>query len=191
MRKLITLTLLLIGHLAIAQNKDTVGLKIPFTNGKVVYEKTFKAPGQQDSKLYSNAQLWFVERYKSDEAIQVRDHATGNVAGNGTELLTFKGPLKRDVSCKVKMNIKIESRDDGYNVRITDIVYGYQAEPTDERTFFSAEDIIGDLTQHKYKDAQGINPVPFNKKQSRKALDSLNPLINNVMASIEQTMSKK
>ncbi|HWZ34695.1 MAG TPA: DUF4468 domain-containing protein [Mucilaginibacter sp.] len=191
MRKLFTLTFVLISSIAFAQNKDTVGLKLPFVNGKVVYEKSFKAPGQQQSQLYSNAQLWFVERYKSDQVIQQRDHAAGRVSGNGTEVLIFKGPLKMDVSCKVKMNIEIESKDDDYIVRISDIIYGYQAEPTEERAFFSAEDMINYLTKPKYRNADGINPVPFNKTKSRKALESLTPLINNMMASISQTMSRK
>lgn len=191
MRKLFTLVLALIGSVTFAQKKDTTGLKLPLMSGKVVYEKTFNAAAQSQSQLYSNAQLWFVERYKSDQVIQLRDHASGRVAGNGTEILTFKGPLKMDVSCKVKMNIEIESKNDRYNVRISDIVYGYQAEPTEERAYFSAEDLIGYLTQRKFKNAQGINPVPFNKKQSKKALASLTPLIDNLMASISQTMSRK
>lgn len=191
MRKLFTLVLALIGTVTFAQKKDTTGLKLPLANGKVVYEKSFNVPAQPQSQLYSNAQLWFVERYKSDQVIQLRDHASGRVAGNGTEILTFKGPLKMDVSCKVKMNIEIESKDNRYSVRISDIVYGYQGEPTEERSYFSAEDLISNLTQHKFKNAQGINPVPFNKKQSKKALASLTPLIDNLMASISQTMSRK
>lgn len=191
MRKLFTLAFVLISGFAFAQNKDTTGLKLPFTNGRVVYEKSFKAPGQQAAQLYSNSQLWFVERYKSDQAIQQRDHANGRVAGNGTEVLTFKGPLNRDVSCKVKMSIEITSKDDGYSARISDIVYGYQAEPTEERSFFSAEDMINYLTQRKFRNADGVNPVTFNKSQSKKALLSLTPLINEMMASISQTMNRK
>lgn len=191
MRKIFILAFVLISSVVFAQKKDTVGLKLPFVNGKVVYEKSFKAAGRQESQLFSNSQLWFVERYKSDQVIQQRDHAAGKVAGEGTEILTFKGPLNRDVACKVKMHIEIESKDDRYTVRISDIVYGYQAEPTEERTFFSAEDMVNDMTQHKYKNAEGFNPVPFNKKQSKKALASLTPLINNMMTSISQTMNRK
>jgi len=191
MRKIFTLALVVVSSIAFSQKKDTVGLKLPFSNGKVVYEKSFKAPGQQASQLFSNSQLWFVERYKSDQVIQLRDHASGRVAGGGTETLTFKGPLKRDVACKVKMNIEIESKDDSYSVRISDIVYGYQAEPTEERAFFSAEDMVNYMTQHKYRNAEGINPVPFNKMQSKKALEGLRPLINDMMASISQTMNRK
>lgn len=191
MRKLLTLAFVLISGITFAQKNDTAGLKLPFVDGKVVYEKSFKAPGQQEAQLYSNSQLWFVERYKSDQVIQLRDHTNGKVAGNGTENLTFKGPLKMEVACKVKMNIEIKSKEDGYTVRISDIVYGYQAEPTEERSFFSTQDLIGNLTQRKFKNADGINPVPFNKKKSRKALESLTPLIDDMLASINQTMGRK
>lgn len=191
MRKLLLLSFVLIGQLCFAQHKDTVGLKIPYTNGKVFYERSFKAPDQSQTQLYSNAQLWFVERYKSDEAIDKHEHADAKVIGHGTETITFKGPLKRDVPVKVKLNIEIESKADLYTVRISNIVYGYQADPTEERSYFTAEDMINDITQRKYKNAEGINPVPFNHKQSKNALQELNPLINDILKSINQTMSKK
>ena len=166
--------------------------EVPLVNGEIVYEKTFSAAGQSGTQLYDNAENWFVKRYKSAEGIEVKNKATGRVVGNGTELLTFKGPLKRDVSCKVKMKIEIASKDGDYRVRISNIVYGYQAEPTDERTFFSAEDLQKYVaTGKKIKNAEGFNPIPFNKKQSLKALGGLNPVIENVMTSINQTMGGK
>jgi|GEM_PF-1286761 len=191
MRKLFLLATVLISQIAFAQKNDTTGLHLPLTDGKVVYQQIFKVPGKQQTQLYSNAQLWFVKRYKSDDAIDKRNHAEARVIGHGTETLSFKGPLKRDVPVKVKLNIEIASKADQYTVRISNIVYGYQAEPTEERSFFTAEDMINDITQHKYKNAEGINPVPFNNKQSKKALQELNPLIDDILKSINETMAKK
>jgi hypothetical protein len=192
MRKLITLALVLIGQLTFAQKKDTLGLKIPFNNGKVVYERTFKANHDgQSSQFYNNSLKWFIDHYKSQEPVEVRDHTNGRVADHGVETLNFKGPLNREVPCKIKLFVEIVSKGDHYTVRISDIIYGYQEDPAEERTFFSAEDLIGNLTQHKYKNAEGINPVPFTKKQSRKALAGLTPMIDNLVASIDQTMKGK
>lgn len=192
MKKIALLAFVLIGQIAFAQKKnETTLVSVPYNNGQVVYEKSFSAPGISVEQLYSNANLWFVERYKSTEGIQFKDRLTGRVVGEGVEFLTFKGPLKMDVASKVKMTIQIDGKPDSYNVRIFNIVYGYQSDPKEERVFFSAEDLFRYISGEKVRTPEGINPIPFNKKQSTRALESLNGLIDNIMASIEQTMSKK
>ncbi|MDB5157598.1 MAG: hypothetical protein JWR50_2305 [Mucilaginibacter sp.] len=191
MRKLFLLTFVLISQIAFAQKKQNAAPNVPLKNGEIVYEKEFNVAGKSGDQLYSNSESWFVKRYKSAEGIEVKDRPTGKVIGSGTEFLTFKGPVNRNVSCKVKMMIQINSKDGGYSVRIYNIVYGYQEDPTKEREFFKAEDMMNYIMGQKVKNAEGYNPVAFNKKQSVKALESLNGLINDVMASINQTMSGK
>jgi hypothetical protein len=192
MRKLFLLAFILVGQVAFAQKKVVAGPDVPVVDNQVVYEKVYDVAGQSQAQLYSNAQAWFVTRYKSTDEIDSKDNGTGKVLGNGIEFLTFKGPLKRDVSCKIKMKIEIVSKDGGYKVRIFNIVYGYQGDPTDERVFFSAEDLVKYVsTGQRVKNAAGVNPIPFNKKQSAKALESLNPFVDNILTSINQSMSGK
>lgn len=190
MRKLLLLALMMTGHIVLAQKKVLLVPELPVVNGEIVYDKAFDAADRSATQLYNNAGHWFMERYKSAEQIEIKDKASARVVGNGIEVLTFKGPLNREVSCKLKMKIEIVSKNGGYRVRVSHIIYGYQEDPTQERTYFSAEDLHKYVsTGKKVKNAEGINPIPFNKKQSAKALESLNPVIENVMASISQTMA--
>ena len=53
--------------------KDTVGLKIPVTDGAVIYERVFDVPGKSKADLYKNAQLWFADHYvNSNNEIEFR-----------------------------------------------------------------------------------------------------------------------
>jgi len=191
MRKLLLLTFVLISQIAFAQKKQNAAPNVPLKNGEIVYEKEFNVAGKSSDQLYSNSEAWFVKRYKSAEGIETKDRAAGKVVGSGTEFLTFKGPINRDVTCKVKMMIQINSKDGGYGVRIYNIVYGYQEDPTKEREFFKAEDMLNYVMGKKVKNEEGYNPIVFNRKQSAKALEGLNGMINDVMASINQTMTEK
>ena len=191
MRKLFLLTFVLISQITFAQKKKLEMPNVPFKNGEIVYEKSYNVAGQSADQLYSNSESWFVKRYKSAEGIETKDRPTGKVIGSGTEFLTFDGPFSTDVDCKVKMMIQIDSKDGGYNVRIYNIVYGYQSDPTKEREFCKAEDMMNYILGQKVKNAEGYNPVPFNKNNSKRALGRLNGLIDNVMASINQTMTGK
>ncbi|WP_214070645.1 DUF4468 domain-containing protein [Mucilaginibacter sp. dw_454] len=191
MRKLFLLVFVLISQVTFAQKTVKPAPSVPMVNNEIVYEEDYTVSGHSQAQFFHNAEAWFVKRYNSSEEIESKDAATGKVLGNGIETLIFKGPMGMDVPCKIKMKIEIVSKDSGYKVKIYNIVYGYQAEPTDERTFFSAEDLSKYVTTGKNpKNEQGINIVPLTKKRSIKALEGLTPFVNNILASINQTMKE-
>jgi len=92
MKTLIIIALSLITLTAFAQ-KDTVGLKIPYSNGAVVYEKVFEAPGVSKAALLNNGHVWFIQCQKGDDDIQLLDTSLFKIVGKGSEPLSFKGPL--------------------------------------------------------------------------------------------------
>lgn len=190
MRKLIILAFILIAKITFAQNKDTIGLQTPFANGEVAYQKNFKAPGKSITLLFNNSRSWFEKRYDNLDSIKMQNSATGHLSGIGWEVLTFKGPLGMDVPSRAGMTIEIRSKDDSYSVHISRIILGYEEEPGKPRTYFTAEDLMNYVLGKKYPKGT-IDPVPFNKKRSKKALESLNALVGGMMTSISQTMGGK
>jgi hypothetical protein len=191
MRKLMIIALLLTGNITFAQNKDTVGLNVPMVNGMVVYQKAFKAPGKSATELFNNSRTWFEKRYNGLDSVKVQDSANGQLVGQGWEKLVFKGPLGMEVANRAGMKIEIISKSDGYDVRISNIVLGYMEDPALPRTYFSAEDLMDKVLGVKFNNENGYNPTPFNKKLSKKALESLNQLVNDVMKSIGEVMGSK
>ncbi|MCC8426068.1 DUF4468 domain-containing protein [Mucilaginibacter sp. UR6-11] len=190
MRNLIIMATILFANIAYAQNKDTVGLKLPFTNGKVVYQKTFKVPGKSRSLLFTNAREWFEKRYNNLDSVNVQDASNGRLTGSGWDVLSFKGPLHMDVTSRVGKTIEINSANDIYSINISDIIIGYQEEPELPRTYFTAEDLVNHVLGKKYPRGT-LNPVPFNKKLSKKALVSLNKLVADLINSVNQNLLAK
>ncbi len=191
MRKLIIITFVLLSSLTFAQSKDTVGLNIPQVNGMVIYQKTVKVAGKSASTLFENSKTWFDKRYTGLDSVKTQDAAAGKLVGRGWEKLAFKGPLGLEVANRAGMNIDIASAADSYTVRISNIVMGYMEDPTQPRIYFSAEDLMDRVLGVKFNDQAGFNPTPFNKKRSKKAVVSLNELVNDVMKSIDEGMNPK
>ena len=85
MKKLLILALIIFAKSAFAQ-KDTVGLKVPFVNNTVVYERVFDVPNAPKDLLYSNAGLWLAEThpYVADTQLQLADPVLSRVVGRVT-----------------------------------------------------------------------------------------------------------
>jgi hypothetical protein len=190
MRKLIILALIVIANSTFAQNKDTIGLHTPFANGEIAYQKTFRSPGKSMTSLFNSSRSWFEKRYNDLDSVKIQDSADGRIVGTGWEVLSFKGPLGMDVPSRVGMTIEIRSKEDSYSVYISHIVLGYLEDPEKPRTYFTVEDLMNHVLGKKYLKGT-IDPVPFNIKRSKKALESLNALIGDMMTSVNQTMNSK
>jgi hypothetical protein len=191
MRKLIVLGLIMITQITFAQKKDTVGLNTPFANSKIVYKKTFEAPGKSTASLYSGTLSWFEKRYNDLDSVKVQDSSDGHVLGLGSEILSFKGPMGVNMPHRIKMAIDINAKDGRCSVNVSNIVLGYQNEPGTPWVWFTAEDLMNHVLGNKYAKGSGINPVPYNKRLAKKALHSLNVLVDSLTASINQAINSK
>ncbi|TSJ39228.1 DUF4468 domain-containing protein [Mucilaginibacter corticis] len=187
MKKLPLLIFILFAKTTFAQ-KDTVGLNTPFINGDVMYQKVFSAPGKSNVQLFGNAQLWFIKHYKNTKSIQIQDDVIGRVVGNGRELLTFKSILEMERDYDVDMTIQIDCKNGRYRTRIYNIVI--ETEDTNKvKNLLYAEKLMNYLLGNKTDLALSGGVNPFNKNQSKRALQSLNVLAGNIMSSINQTVS--
>lgn len=190
MKNLIVLVFVLITKITFAQQQDTVGLNVPFKNGEVAYQKVFYAPNISDALLFSNAQLWFVKHYRNLNAIQIQDDAVGRVLGSGMELLTFKGILGIDGTFDVDMTIQIDCKNGRYRARVFNIVIETE-DANKVKIFTNAEQLMNNLLGIRMPVTAANNSNPFNKNQSKRALQSLNNLVDNVMGSINETMNDR
>jgi hypothetical protein len=182
MKKLLLLVFVLITKSTFAQ-KDTVGLSTPLVNGSVVYEHVFTASQRSKPELFDNAQLWFIRHYKSANGIQIQNDYTGRIVGSGTEVISFKGPLGADVPLDVDLTIQIDCKDGKYRCRIFNACIATQMQGKDKTTT-TADDLMNFILMRKT-----VNPVAFNKNQSKKILQGLSTMVNNVMLSINENMS--
>jgi hypothetical protein len=179
MKKLLFAALLMISSAAFAQ-KDTTGLHIPMTNGSVVYEKIFDAPGKTKMQLFNSAQQWFIGRYKTDHSIEVTDTANIRVIGKGKELVVVRMMLN-DIPFDDMMTIQVDCKDGKYRCRIYSMAL--QTDPSSklDKMATNPEDLVNALTGKHSMTA-------FNKSQARTMLENVNFKVNEVMASLNKTM---
>ncbi|MDB5136029.1 MAG: hypothetical protein JWP37_2632 [Mucilaginibacter sp.] len=181
MRKLLFVIFILITNIAFAQ-KDTIGLNIPISNGKVIYERVFKTPGKSKSELYNNAQTWFIEHYNGARNIEINDTTMGRLVGRGKEIVNFKGPLGVLMPFDNRLTIQIDCKDSVYRCRIFNMRLSYPKTTTTDDIDTNPEEMVSILT--------GKSGV-LNKNQARRMLESLNITINDTMLSLYKNMTEK
>ena len=164
--------------------KDTVGLHIPFSEGTVVYEKVFDAPGKSKADLYSSAQLWFITHYKGDRDILAQDSIAGKIVGKGKEIVNWEGPVSTVIPFNNFLTIQIDCKDSKYRIRMYNMHLIAPKNYNIDGTETTPEDMVNLLTGQPTASA-----AAFNKKQATRMLESLNITINNTMASLYKTMT--
>lgn len=180
MKKLFIIVLVLFAKNTFAQ-KDTVGVNTPYKNQLIVYERVFNAPGKSRSDLFGNAQLWFFNHYRSTNGIQINDADAGRIVGNGIETINFKAILGIDVVYDAKLSIQIDCKDGKYRCRIFNIVLDSQTQGKD-KVITRAEELMKALLGQ-------ANISQLNKNESKRALQSLNTMVNDTMQSLNSIMT--
>jgi len=183
MKTLLITALSLITLTAFAQ-KDTVGLKIPYTDGAVLYEKVFETPGIPKAALLNNSHVWFIQCQKGDDDIQLLDTSLFKIVGKGSEPLSFKGPLNVTVPMVARTTIQIDCKDNKYRCRIYNITLDNADTSAINRFETTPEQLVATLTGNGT--GSGLN-----KNQARRLLESLNATINNTMAAMYKTIGDK
>jgi hypothetical protein len=97
--------------------------------------------------------------------------------------------LGMDLTYYVTMTIQIDSRDGRYRARVSNVVI--ETEDANKiKNFINVEQLMNSLLGKE--NVPGFSSVnPFNKSQSKRALQSLNILVDKVMVSINQTMNDR
>jgi len=180
MKNLILAIFAFISVSAYAQ-KDTAGLKIPISNGSVVYEHVFETPGKTKAQLYNDAQQWFITRYKNFRDIEVADSANDRVIGKGKEIVAFLGPFKTSIPFQSRMSIQIDCKDGKFRSRISAITLSPRDTGTAMNFTTSPEELLSDLTENRR--TSGLT-----KAQMRQLLQNLNTAIDITMASLNKAL---
>ena len=187
MKKPLFITLLVIvSFYGYAQ--DTVGLKLPIKEGRLVYEGIINTPSKSKMDLYNNAKQWFVDYFKSSkDVIQNEDKEQGRITGKGIIFIYLKS-FGITHSYNDKITIQIDVKDDKYRYRIYDMVATVPSVYTDMTGTlpahdFTPEDLIGKLT--------GTGKASFTKNQCRKLLESTNSETLSTIASLITAMNAK
>ena len=181
MKNLFLAIMFLVPIAAFAQ-KDTTGLHIPMSNGSVVYEKIFEAPGKTKMQLFNSAQQWFIERYKTDKSIEVLDTANMRVLGKGKEMVNFIGPFNAAMTFVDRMSIQIDCKDGKYRCRMYSMTLANDDTSQMGKITTSPEEMVSIATGKS-------EPSGLNKKQARRVIESLNAAVNNAMMSLDKTMN--
>lgn len=178
MKKLFTFALILLVKTTFAQ-KDTVGLHVPYTNGAVVYEKVFDAPGKTGAALYSNAMAWIAGQNKSLEGIKFADSVNYRLVTKGIQLTSFKGPVGSDIDCKIHYSLQIDCRDGKYRCRISNILFDCKLQDTFTAT---PEDLMQQLLKQK-------SDPNFTNNMAKTALQTLNSSVTATVTTLDKTMN--
>lgn len=182
MKTPLIIALLFVAGTAFAQ-KDTVGLKIPYADGTVVYEKVFDTPGIKKAALFSNSQVWFIQRYTGRDIVLL-DTSLAKIVEIVREPLSFKGPLNINVPCIARMTVQVDCKDNKYRCRFYKISISTDRSYTGDKIETTPEELVTTLTGNG-------TLMSLNKNQARRLLESLNAMVSNTMASLFKTMSDK
>ena len=160
--------------------KDTTGLNIPVKDGAVIYERVVEAPNKSKADLYKNAKQWFVDYFKSSkDVIQNEDKEDGKIVGKGILLIPFKGALGSNVMYNDKLSIQVDCKDNKYRLRF----YEQTLSSSGGEVITTPESLIGKLL--------GKEKSPFNEKQARRMLESMNATITTAIFAFNKSMIAK
>lgn len=168
---------------AVFAQKDTTGLNIPVKDGAVVYERIVEAPNKSKADLYKNAKQWFVDYFKSSkDVIQNEDKEDGKIVGKGILPIPFKGAMGMNVVYDDKLTIQVDCKDNKYRLRIYEQTLSSQGGGSSQ-VITTPESLIGKLL--------GKEKSPFNEKQARRMLESMNATITTSIFAFNKAMIAK
>ncbi|MDN3548825.1 DUF4468 domain-containing protein [Mucilaginibacter aquaedulcis] len=180
MKKTILSIAALICTTAAFVQKDTTGLNIPVKDGAVVYERIMDAPGKSKADLYKNAKQWFVDYFKSSKyVIQNEDKEDGKIVGKGILFVAFRGALGSNVIYNDKLSFQVDCKENKYRVR----VYEQTLSSPGNELSTTPESLIGKLLEKEKS--------PFNDKQARRMLESMNATITTTLFAFNKAMVAK
>ena len=180
MKKIILSIAAIICTNVVFAQKDTTGLNIPVKDGTVVYERVVEAPNKSKADLYKNAKQWFVDYFKSSkDVIQNEDKEDGKIVGKGILLIPFKGALGSNVMYNDKLSIQVDCKDNKYRLRF----YEQTLSSSGGEVVTTPESLIGKLL--------GKEKSPFNEKQARRMLESMNATITTAIFAFNKAMAAK
>ena len=167
-------------HYVKAQNKDTLGMNIPFTEGHIIYQGVVNVNGLSKNDLLNNCKQWFVDYFKSSkDVIQNEDREQGRLIGKGVATISTTLYWGMRGYFYDNMTIQVDCKDNKYRYKIYSIVLTPHDDPRD----IIAEDMV-------YK-ILGNGKCFLNKAQCQRLFIQLGIETNNIIASLNKSMITK
>lgn len=181
MKTLLTLILCLLTAVNSYAQKDTTGLNMPFSNGKLIYTEVVNASSLNKLDLYKNGKQWFVDTFKSPRnVIQSEDKEDGLIVGKGMVYVSYKSMIGVN-NLENSFSIKLECKDGKYRYSFYDMSIEHES--------------LGTLYPSTLVDGIVGNPMhgqqTFTKKISRQILESIDFETKIMIQSLKTAMNKK
>jgi hypothetical protein len=145
MKKIIILLVFL--PLFVFSQTDTTLNKLPYTEGKVVYEKVISINGVTKDVIYTTSKKWIVDSFLSSNTvkqisvIQTEDKDFGQIIGKGYKpIFMEENPKPEQTMFGSLLNfyffVQIDCKDEKFRIRFydlkRDLIFGNQVQPIEE-----------------------------------------------------------
>lgn len=126
---------------------DTTSNKLPYTDGKVVYEKVISINGVGKDIIYTTSKKWIVDSFLSSNTvkqisvIQTEDKEFGQIIGKGYKpIFMEENPKPEQTMFGSLLNfyffVQIDCKDEKFRIRFydlkRDLILGNQVQPIEE-----------------------------------------------------------
>ena len=91
-------------------------------NGKITFTEVIQVKELSKDQLYSKANKWFSDNYKSSSAIELESEEAGKMESKGI-FKVYKIPGESDKAGGIYYKISVETRDGRYKYTITNFVH--------------------------------------------------------------------
>lgn len=167
-----------------AAQKDTVGLNLPYKDGKIVYERIVDVPGLNKQDLYKNAKQWFVDYFKSSkDVIQNEDKEEGTIIGKGIIPYVFHIKIMGNYTKNDHLTVQVSAKDNKYRIRIYDQIIISPENELNQDAFTTPEGLAALLS--------GPGKFGLNKPAIRSELASCDAAVKSAIASLNDKMKSK
>ena len=165
--------------------QDTVGMHLPFKDGKLTYEGIVNVAGKNKMDLYADAKKWFTDYFiDSRDVIQMQDKDQGRIIGKGILVFSYK-VLLSSVKFYDLITVEIDVKDGRYRYRVYDMVLanlkGELFSDYGSRTKVTPEQLISTLT--------GTGKSGYTKTECQKLLRLIDGEAKSTIHSLTTTVS--
>jgi len=171
--------------------KDTVGLKLPVKDGRLVYEGIVNVTGKSKTDLYNNAKQWFVDYFRSSkDVIQNEDKELGRIVGKGIILLNIKYNFAYGRMWPDRITIQIDCKDEKYRYRIYDMTMTIPGEDLGTYGYKSAKEVTDTEILNRLTNSKD-NKSSLTKGMCLKVVKQIDIETTNAIISLNKAMLAK
>ena len=192
MKKILVFFFLIVSIKSFAQTAaDEVKIPYPVKDSVVIYEKITEVPGKPKEQIYTRVLAWYLGKYKGlNNELKTNDVSIGQLAGNGTFVVSTKAMLGTIISYDVNFDLQVDVKDGKYRCRIYNIRHTQQGK---KETDLFAKYLVNVPAETDIAIVKG-QKKGYSKKQKQMFSDlmaSIDYETNEAMDSLNSAINKK